>query len=167
MTEDIDSLLSSYVTKGIFIDSNLLLLLVVGLVSPALVPKFKRTRTFTTKDHALLLHLVGQFAQVVTTPNVLTEVSNLANSLDAGNREKFGQSFARAAQELAEHYIVSKSAVRSEMHDRFGLTDTAIVELCGKGFLLLTDDFPLAGYAGSKGLDVINFNHIRDIADST
>ena len=51
--------------------------------------------------------------------------------------------------------------VMREYFPRFGLTDTAILRAARREYLVLTDDFRLAQYLGSRNIDVINFNHLR------
>jgi hypothetical protein len=46
---------------------------------------------------------------------------------------------------------------------RFGLTDTAIGSLASKNLLVLTVDLRLVGYLQKKNVDVVNFNHLRQM----
>ena len=62
---------------GYFIDSNLLLLLVVGRSSRDIIAKHKRLRQFTARDYDILLDLLDGTAQVFVTPHTLAEASNL------------------------------------------------------------------------------------------
>lgn len=60
MTE-VSKLLSKYYTKGILIDTNILLLYLIGRVNRERIPKFKRTVQFTPEDYDILLELVSKF----------------------------------------------------------------------------------------------------------
>ena len=62
--------------KVIVLDANLLLLLVVGLTSRAYISKHKRLQGYEELDFDLLICLIGS-ANVIVTPNTLTETSNL------------------------------------------------------------------------------------------
>jgi len=65
-------------------DANVLLLHLMHRAAPEHVAKWKRTQVFTS-DHALLVEAVADRAQrLVTTPHVLTEVTNLSTSLSTG-----------------------------------------------------------------------------------
>ncbi len=147
--------------KSLLIDSNLLLLFIVGLCDPARIVKFKRTAQFTVEDFECLEDFVGQFKQVVTTPNILTEVSNLLGHLPDKLACSFNEQFAHDLKTLHEHYTPSRELGGEECFPRFGLTDTAILRDAGKDCLVLTDDFRLAQYLGSRNINVINFNHLR------
>ena len=46
------------VRKGIFIDANLLVLLVVGATDQALISKHRRLRTFMVEDYGRLIELI-------------------------------------------------------------------------------------------------------------
>ena len=62
---------SLYPREGLLIDSNLLLLLFVGLHDRTRIEKYKRTAKFTVEDFKLLLAFVRRFKEIVTTPSVL------------------------------------------------------------------------------------------------
>ena len=59
------------VPSGLYIDANLLVLLVVGLVGPDIIGKHRRTSDFTIEDHRLLVGLVDCVDQVFVTPTRL------------------------------------------------------------------------------------------------
>lgn len=56
------------VPVGLLIDTNLLLLLVVGTIDPGYVRRHKRTQRFTTRDYDELVALADLFDVLVTTP---------------------------------------------------------------------------------------------------
>lgn len=58
-------------------------------------------------------------------------------------------------------YMESKTIATSEKFVKFGLTDYGILNLARDKYLVLTDDFKLANYLQSVGIDTINFNNIR------
>ena len=80
MTDVLD-LLARYYIKGIIIDTNILLLYLIGRVDRERIPRLKRTAQFTSEDYDILLELVSKFKKVIATPNILTEVNSLANQL--------------------------------------------------------------------------------------
>ena len=63
--------------KQIVVDTNLLLLLVIGITDRSLIAKHKRTRSFEAEDFDLLVSVLAGYDQVVVTPHIMTEVSNL------------------------------------------------------------------------------------------
>jgi len=77
----LDRLVAKHRRNGVLVDANLLLLYLVGRWDYRLVPKFKRTDRYTVSDFILLTRFLAQFAKILTTPNVLTEVSNLCGNM--------------------------------------------------------------------------------------
>jgi rRNA-processing protein FCF1 len=160
----INSLIRRYQQKGILIDTNILLLFLVGSVNPERITRFNRTQQFIQEDYELLLGFIAKFHKLVTTPNILTEVNSLANQLGEPERSQCFAIFAKFAQNvtlLDEHYIKSLDAVNVDKFLQFGLTDCGILTLARSNYLVLTDDLKLASYLQSVEIDVINFNNIR------
>ncbi len=92
----------------------------------------------------------------------MTEVSNLAGSNNMHGKilASFFEKFTSKLTEIPEKYIQSKS-INKKIICNYGLTDAGIIHLIKDKYLLLTDDFKLHGFASSKNIDAINFNHIR------
>lgn len=160
MNSDLEAI-NSYKDKGLLIDTNLLLLLFVGLHNLTTIQRFKRTMQFTADDFNCLAGVIRLFKQVVTTPNVLTEVSNLLGQLPEPIRIPVFRGFSLAIQPFQEHFTPSRELAHQRHFPNFGLTDIGIVQGAKGKFLVLTDDLRLAHYLGRQGIDVVNFNHLR------
>lgn len=158
---EIDARIPRYKEKGLLVDTNLLLLYLVGEVEPRLVPAFKRTREYTVDEFLLVKAIVESFSVVITTPNILTEVSNLAGHLEGKWQPRFFAILAERVKTLQEEYVPARQAVGAAIFQKLGLTDSAILLACQSGYLAFTADFPLANYLETNRLDVINFNRIR------
>jgi rRNA-processing protein FCF1 len=152
---------TAYRREGLLIDSNLLLLLFVGLRDRNRIQKFKRTAQFTISDFERLSAFIGRFKEVVTTPSILTEVSNLLGQLPDSLKYSFYQHFAHAMKTVHEQYTPSQELSNDRAFPKFGLTDTAILQAASERCLVLTDDFRLTQYLLSQNINVINFNQLR------
>ncbi len=159
-----DSLLTQMLTKhavnGLLIDTNLLLLLVIGKYDRRRVESFKRTSTYTVRDFQRLGWISSQFRTLWTTPNILTEVDNLGRQLPEREWRGFLQALAGLSLEMREEVVPSSTAMKKPAFPRLGLTDAVIVSTNRK-FLLLSDDLNLYLTALKSGIDAINFNHLR------
>ncbi len=145
-------------------DTNLLLLFFVGDYNRGLVERFRRTRDrFVSADYDTLAGLLLAFRQIVTTPHILTETSNLMGQLTGHARDECFSRLAAVVPKMRETYVPSEDLVQRPPFIKFGITDTSIIEVAAKPYLVLTDDFPLANYLQSRGLDVLNFNNIRPL----
>jgi len=146
----------------LLIDTNLLVLLLVGALDLEQVEKFRRTRAYTREDYALLASFVAGYSRMLTTPNVLTEVSNLVGQLAEPLRRRALVALGiLTTEQFQEHAKASKELVIDRHFPVLGLADTSIIDAAGKGVTVLTDDLGLYARLSSAGGDVINFNHIR------
>ena len=94
----IDAYIKQYRRKGIIVDTNLLLLALIG-GTPSVV-EFKRTRGYTNEDYRLLLTMIDQFERLVSTPHILAEVSNLTNGLYGSKLHDFYATLKTHFQQL-------------------------------------------------------------------
>ncbi len=157
-------LIGRYKAKGLLIDTNLLLLYFIGTYDPDRIPRFKRTMSFTVDEFLLLDAIFTNFDKVITTPNILTEISNLSGQLPGDLRPHFYNDFAKRIPKLEEQYTSSAKISSSGHFTKFGLTDSGIVDTVKGNYLVLTSDLELFGYLQNLGIDAINFNHIRPLA---
>jgi hypothetical protein len=160
---DARALIEKHQAKGVLVDANLLVLLLVGRVNRRRIPAFKRTQNFTIEDSELLEHLVAWFGKLFATPHVLSQVSDLAD-LPGKDLHKVRQLFKAVVEEIEETYDPSKSLVADPLFERLGLTDAAIATVCSRGILVLTADVELQLALQHRGADALNFNHVRPLA---
>ncbi len=147
--------------QAIFPDTNLLLLWVLALHDPALIPRFKRTSQFVPADGRLLVQILRRFRQLLTTPNVVTETSNLLGQLAEPARTACRGVVRDQLVQLDERYVTSREASADPLYTRPGLTDVGLLHLLNRDTLLLSDDAGLVDSAARRNLPVTNFNHLR------
>lgn len=150
--------------RRILLDSNLLVLYLVGSFDPALIGKHKRTRDYTPEDFVLLQAILATKTGLITTPNVMAEASNLVGQIGEPARRHVLTLLGQVCQNLEERYVESSRAAQSPCFVRLGITDSVLVDLCAEGLLLLTVDLDLFLEAGRVGGRAVNFNHIRTAA---
>jgi len=161
MTDGITALLSRFRGRDVLIDTNILLMYIVGTLDPRLIPTFKRTKMFTVDDYTILCRFLQHFRSIVTAPNILTEVSNLAGQMADPRRTRVFQILTQAIKVFPEHFVHSTVAVEDSAFLKLGLTDVVIAQIAVGDVLVLTDDFKLSQHLERSGLDVVNFNHVR------
>jgi hypothetical protein len=160
----INDLIRRYSQKGILIDTNILFVLLVGSVNKERITKFHLTQQFIPEDYELLLKFMSEVKNLVTTPNILTEINSLANQLGKPELSECFAIFAGFVQNvdiLNEYYMKSQEAVSADKLIEFGLTDSVILTLAQGNYLVLTGELKLANYLHNVEVDVINFNNIR------
>ena len=150
--------------KSLLVDTNILVLYPVGRLDPSLIEKHKRTNNFTAQDYQFLKQVLRGFNRLVTTPNVLTEVSNLLDQIGGAVGARLQVSLSKIVELLEESYVPSIEAIEVEEFRRLGLADSSLLHLARQDFLVLTDDLPLYLALQRRGIDAINFHHVRRAA---
>ena len=159
MTLADNPLLKPHSGKPAILDSNLLLWCTSFVRE--LISSFKRLNCFQFEDYDLLSETLKIFSVIRTTPHVLTEVSNLANSLPKWMKEDWAGYFSKQIEVIPEQWIPAATIAKSDFM-ALGLIDAALAELATT-HVILTLDFPLSNWLESRGLNVINFTHLRSI----
>ena len=156
MNEDVD-FLRKHRTDGAIVDANLLLVYVVGRADRRLLNRSFHTQQYED-DFPLIERIIDHFEAIYTTPNILTEVSNLGAKVGA---HKVLDVVAQIIiHKLNEQYCLSRDACGDPAFQKLGLTDAGLLLLAQK-HLVVTADFNLHRMLRHRGLDAINFNHLR------
>lgn len=145
----------------VMIDANLLVLWIVGQVSLKEIPRFRRTRKYTETDFYILSHYLGNFRDVIITPNIATEASNLIGALYGDYLSRARYILAAGLQVWKELYIKSSIASEEPEFRRLGLTDAAILLSTRNDTEVVTDDFDLYRSLINRRIPVTNFTHLR------
>jgi hypothetical protein len=156
MNEDV-LFLSKHRSNGALFDANLLLVYAVGKTDPTRLAHFHHTKQYE-HDFELIERLLGMFRVVFTTPNVLTEVSNLGGRLGP----EFFHTLARIVSILDEQYCPSKDAAAQPIYRQLGLTDAGLYAVAAR-HLIVTADFPLYQMLRANRIDAVNFHHLRPL----
>lgn len=153
-------LLEPYLGWPVVLDSNLLLLHWCSRFDPSLVRTFIRLNAFEPYDMDVLAEALAVFGDLQTTPHVLTEVSNLANSLPMWRKAAWSVHISGGIVLIPEFYEPSSQIMADPGSSQFGLTDAALMRLAVDR-VILTTDWPLASMLNSRGLASINFKQLR------
>jgi hypothetical protein len=156
-------LIEKHRAKGVLVDTNLLVLYLVGTVNRQRILNFKRTGDFATEDYDLLVRLIDWFGKLIATPHVLSQVSDLTD-LTGNELAEVRALFKLLVEQIEERYDGSRSLVGDPAFERFGLTHAAVATVCSRGILVLTTDSRLQLALQERDIDSLNFNHVRPLA---
>ncbi len=125
--------------KNLIIDTNLLLLLVIGAVEDGQhIKNSKRLKAFNRQDYNNVVQIMANYDDVFITPYIATEVSNLIDV--KGYVKELAYIVAR---ELFANFqkieVDIDKDCQSELFLRFGLTDNSIINLATNFFILTND----------------------------
>lgn len=146
---------------SIVVDSNLLVLLVVGGRNRCLIEKHKRTKTFAAEDYDLLVSTLAPFSSVYLTPHIVTETSNLLAQIGEPHKSELHTFFGQLIPGYREHIEYSELIVGRAEFPALGVADSAILDLIENDKSLITADLDLYLSASRLSSNVYNFNHIR------
>lgn len=156
-------LIAKHRESGVYLDTNLMVVLVIGSYDVDKLQSHKRTLAYAPAEFRLLRTLVSKFRRRLTTPNILTEVDNLARQFPSGEHSGIALHTRALVSTMFEVYHKSDLHLGGDAHQKVGLTD-AILMAQAENHLVVTADFRLANRISTMGRDVINFNHLRRYA---
>lgn len=153
MPDILSARIGPYRRRGLLLDSNLLLLYVVGLSDRRLVRSFKRTQAFTDADFRLLVGLTSAFDILVTTPHVLTEVNGLMNALKGIHKPRVRARLSLEVLNWDERHVPAHGLAGTAAFLGFGLTDAALAALSQSedGPLVMSTDGALVQFVAHSG----------------
>ena len=146
----------------LFIDANLIVLLIVGLTARDLSGRHRRTKTFTAEYYDRLVGVISRADNLLVAPNTLTEASNLLGQHRDPERRRLLLKLRALVERSPEIVVASVDAAQHRTFPRLGLTDAARLEVVSADAPLLTVDLDLYVTALESGEEAaINFNHWR------
>ena len=156
-----EDIISNCTRCGILLDTELLLLLCVGLFDPAMVERHKKANKYTLDDFERIDYIVGKFNPLYVSPQILAEFSNHSDRLGSKVIREFYKSIEKILKEQFEVYIPKDVIIEEDYLPALGFADVSILKICEeKRCVLFTADWQLEGICRAKGLEVVNFNHI-------
>ena len=145
--------------QKLLIDTNVLLLWIIGSFDRASIRSYRRTAQFTPGDFDLLITYRSRYRQTLTTAPILTEASNLlGNDFHveiASTLIDLGRGLIEVAKPKGEVFEI-------EGFDRLGFSDCTTLAAMDGETTLLTDDVQLHAQASLFEFDAVNFNHLRN-----
>ena len=151
--------------KRVFLDTGLLMLLVVGATNRKLIAKHRRLRAFQEKDYDALIDYIGHVDKVLVTPNTLTEASNLLDHHGEPERSRIFESLRIFIEEQEEIVVTSRTASQRKEFIRLGLTDAVLLEVVSNSNPLITVDLKLYKAAiRNESESAHNFRHYQSFA---
>lgn len=153
-------------SRAVALDSNLLLLYIVGSAAPSYIAKHKRLHPdYTEGDFHLLVQQLSSFSVLILTPNTVSETSNLIDHIGNPARSHIYQVLRELLASLPafeERYVSSVSASNRLELAKLGITDCVLLTLCSEGIPLLTVDLQLYLAASRFSKNAVNFHHLRE-----
>lgn len=149
----------------VLLDTNLAVLLAVGLASPSHIETHRRTRQFNHADFKELQSIIARLDGLLLCPNVASETSNLARQCTDPLKTAVTLALKQIVMAAEETMVATKDAVERWEYHRLGVTDAVLLMLAATGAVLLTTDVPLYVAATNAGYQAINFIHLKELRE--
>lgn len=147
---------------SLLLDTNVLILFLIGSVAPERVGSHRRLRVFDRIDLTNVQRIAGAFERHVSVPNVLTEASNLIGSDPQEAAPGATIALANYVGFLSEIFEPSANVTEGRAYRRFGLADAVIEKVAReRDVTVVTSEHALHGYLESNGVKAINIWHFR------
>ena len=134
----------------------------VGLIDTRLFRNHKRTSIYDEDDFTDLLRTIRSLNQIVTLPNIWTEVDNLLNNFSGNYKYAYIQEITKTIKETTENYLASEIGTSSPHFQELGLTDSLILEFAKECKLLITSDSKLSDHAIAYGIPVYDLVKVKN-----
>lgn len=143
------------------LDTNLLLVLVIGLTDRSQVGLHKRTRAFRPEAFDLLLKVAIGATQIVVTPHILAETSNLLGQDEDLRTAAYRAKLAEMMNLHEELHISAVDVAADKAFIRLGVADCGALALLSEDLTLMTSDLGLYLEASLRDPKTVNFTYLQ------
>lgn len=149
--------------NSLLLDTNLLLLLLIGGKDTRFINISKTLKKYLIEDYIFLVNYIESksFQSLITTPHILTEVSTLLGKEREDIQYLGREALGEFIEKCEEKNYPAIQVIQDPAFLRLGLTDTVIAIASQLSTLVLTADAPLYHHVATSGGVCINFNHLR------
>jgi rRNA-processing protein FCF1 len=148
----------------IIIDTNSLVILVLGLMNPNIINQHPRTSIYDKSDFYFLIEKIGDLDNLVILPNIWTELDNLLNKFSGNLKDQYVNKLKQISKLSTEEYISSEKGMDFYSFHDLGLTDSLILNYAtsSKCEYVITSDSKLSYHLLAHGVNVIDLVKIRN-----
>lgn len=151
--------------KPVIVDTEVLLLLLIGIYDSSIIARCKMTASYTREDHSLLLRILHYFKpQILITPHILAEFSNQSRQGISGDKEaEYLGVIVEKLKNYQEEYISLTALLKVgiKLLSDLGFPDVSTLEAArNQGAVILTADKPLAARAMYLKLPACDFKAV-------
>lgn len=148
---------------GILLDTNILLLLLVGKVEKELVGNCSRLKAYSIDDFLLLEWLLMGDPGFAITPHIATETWNLGENALAGDHQtRFKSLFISYLENAREAWVPVKLLAGESYFPRLGVADSGAARIKRRRPVVITDDAKFTVQLETQRSPVVNFTWLRD-----
>jgi len=158
--------------NGLIIDTNILLLYIVGKFDIEWIKKFSRTEKYSVEIFSIIDWLISFYNKhIYISPQIISELSNISPEASKKNNKdveiviEYFKVFKEILMKVFfEKYIHKDKILNFPYLYKYGVTDLSIYKLAkDNNYLVVTDDFRLSNYLNKNNVTSINIQPIIPI----
>jgi len=147
---------------GILFDTEILLVICVGIFDPQRISKFKKTTAYNLDDFNMLKRVADRY-KLYISPQILAELSNHSDRLDDNLISEYYRPVKEFIRTHFEVYIPKDELLDEECLPKLGFADTSMLKIClDKKCVLFTADWKLTDKCRHYDIKVFNFKEYRE-----
>ncbi len=136
----IEEVIKKQIGKKLIIDTNLLILLIVGRYNINLISGHKKLGRYDKHDYNFVNFIAGKAKVIYLTPGIISEVTNHLNPSDK-NYSNYFRKLISILEFFQEEYKNKNVILKLSFFPKLGYTDSTIIDLSiQEKCLVLTDD---------------------------
>lgn len=143
--------------RDVIIDTNIFILFLAGQINQNRIPNYCRNSMYSKSDYNLLLDILSRFDNIITCPNILTEVDNILNGITGEDKYKYLLLAKSIYTKSIEKYLKTEEVAKNWYFDTLGITDSTILMMATDSDLLISGDSKLCDYAKSLHINTFDF----------
>jgi len=160
---ELDNFIYKYSNRGIIVDTEPLLVLIVGNFDPSELIHIG-DENYNEKDSKILFSFLSKFNRLIITPYVIAELSNLANKrlTKAGNFKRFVLECQSVFKNYTESRIKKDKILNRKEAQWLGFPDVSIlISSENENLPILIKEAPLLRECAKLGIKTIDFGSLR------
>jgi predicted nucleic acid-binding protein len=148
--------------KALLLDSNLLVLFIVGSAGENLIGRHNCLDAFDVDDYRQITSMIAGASRLILVAHVLVETSNLIRQISEPAKSEVTAILKLLIDRFPEEAVSSADATIHTQYLRLGLTDAVLLTLSiTPNAVLFTADHDLYGAATGEGREAYNFFHFK------
>lgn len=146
----------------LLIDTNSLVIYLLGILDIKHLGKHKRASIYDENDFLDLAEFIGDPGRLLVLPNVWSEVDNLLNNFSGNEKYPYILAISSLIKESSEKYLETHIASASDMFSDLGVTDSLLLEAAKDCEAIITSDSQLSDYALAFGFKVYDMVKLKN-----
>lgn len=148
---------------GVLLDTNVLMLYLAHRVDAQALDRldrWKRLARFVPDHLTVLAKCLSVARRFVTTPHILTEATNMSDSVPQPLRDRYWMALRTFIGDSRERWLAARTMTKDKDFERLGLADVAQLCLPRRAKpVVITVDGPLTLRLEKRGLPFVNLTH--------